>query len=434
MLSEKTPPATMSRHKHHITFFRQSGWMMSASTLAGGMMYAVHMVAQRMPKEEYGVFTTLLQVTALMSIPAVGLQGVFMQQAAASLNPEHERELAGVLRGVLRGTFFVWLIIAATVFLFRNQILQSLGISNPAALWVTVMSGLVILWRPLVLGVLQGRQNFLWCGWTSILEGITRFGGVCVLVGLLGAWAAGAITSVFCGLLVVMILGGWFVRDCFHGEAPPMNWKGWLARVVPMTLGLGVSTFMLSADMIFVQKFFPKEQTAYYGAAGMIGRALVYFTAPLTAVMFPKIVRSAALGEVSNTLKLTLGFMTLAGGCAAVVCTLFPSLPLRFIYDKSFWAVSSPLVPWFAWCMLPLTLSTVLLNNLMARSRFASIPWLLAVAAGYGITLYFRHNSFKEVIQIIGCFGLILLAVCAWFSFHHPKTPSAMPNPGPLAP
>jgi len=117
MIAEKAALTSMSRHKHHIAFFRQSGWMLAATTFTGALMYAVHMVARRMPKDEYGLFTTLLQVTALMTIPAIGLQGVFMQQAAASLNPEHEKELAGVFRGVLRGTFIVWLLMAAAIWL-----------------------------------------------------------------------------------------------------------------------------------------------------------------------------------------------------------------------------------------------------------------------------------------------------------------------------
>jgi len=404
--------------------------MMVASTLGGLMMFAVHSVANRMPKEEYGVFMTLLQVVSLMGIPAVGLQGVFMQQAAASLNPEHERELAGVLRGVLRGTFFLWLIMAAGVFLLRNQILHSLGISNPIALWITLFIALLILWRPLVLGILQGRQNFLWCGGAAMIEGAVRFGGVCLLVGLLGAYAAGALTAVLAGSCIVLIIGGWFSRDCLHGAAAPMNWPSWLARVVPLTLGLGVGTFMLSADMIFVQNFFSKQQTAYYAAAGMVGRALVYFTAPLTAVMFPKVARGAALGEESSALKLTLGLTAVAGGCAALMCSVFPSLPLRIAcYDKSYLEISTPLVPWFAWCMLPLTLSTVLINSLMARLQYAAVPWLVAVAAGYATTLYFRHDTFEMVIRTIGLFGVILLAVCAWFSFHRPRRQAPAPAP-----
>jgi O-antigen/teichoic acid export membrane protein len=184
---------------------------------------------------------------------------------------------------------------------------------------------------------------------------------------------------------------------------------------------MGTGIFMLAADMIFVRRFFPEKESGYYGAAGMIGRAPVYFTAPLTAVMFPKIVRSAATGEKSSALMLALGVTALAGGGAAFLCSLFPSLPLRIIYDASFLEVSTPLVPWFAWCMLPLTLANVLLSSLMAHSQFNAVPWLIIVAVGYAVTLYLWHESFTQVIQTLGCFGLILLGVCAWFTFRSPR-------------
>jgi len=400
--------------------------MMIAGVAGGALSYILHSVASKMPKSEYGVFTTLLQIVSLIGIPAVGLQSVFAQQAAASLHPEHEKELTGVFRGVLRGMIVIWLIMAVVIFFFRNDILTALKITNPAALWMTIVIGLTSLLKPISMGVLQGRQNFLCLGWISIIEGVVRFGGVLVLVGLLAYQAAGAMAAVLAGATSIVLFGFWICRDCLSGPAVPMDWAGWLKRVAPLTLGLGVGTFMLSADMIFTQRFFPKELTGYYGAAGMIGRALVYFTAPLTAVMFPKVVRSAAKGEKSNALLLTLGATALAGVSAAIVCSFLPALPFQILhFDKSYLEISAPLVPWFAWSMLPLTLSTVLINSLMAHSRFQAVPWLVATAAAYALTLYLRLNAlhdlgtdkFPVVIQTIGIFGIILLGVCAWFTW-----------------
>jgi O-antigen/teichoic acid export membrane protein len=435
MSAQKADPPPVAGTKHHLTFFRQSGWLMFATTFGGALMYAVHPIAKNMGKAEYGVFTTLLQVVNLMSIPAVGLQGVFAQQTAGSMTPEHERELAGVVRSVVRGTFALWLAIAAAAFAFRHPILTELKIASPAALAITVVIGLAVLWRPILQGLLQGRQNFLWLGNVLIADGIGRLTAVAVIVGLLGHRVAGAMLGVMLGMLFVVSVGGWLCRDCWHGPAAPMHWAAWLRRVAPLTLGLGVAQFMLAADMIFVQRFFSGEQTGYYGAAGMIGRALVYFTTPVAMVMYPKLARSKATGEKSNALALALGVTALAGAGAALVCTVLPTLPLRIIYDKSFLGISGPLVPWFAWCMLPLTLATVLINSLMARSEFRAVPWLLAVAAGYGVTLYLRlkglsdfgADKFPVVIQTLGIFGLLLLAVCAWFSFRRPAARTAAP-------
>jgi len=189
---------------------------------------------------------------------------------------------------------------------------------------------------------------------------------------------------------------------------------------VPLTLGLGTLMFMLSADMIFVQRYFT-QGTKYYAAAGMIGRALVFFTQPLATVMFTKLVRSAARSEKSDALAHALFATLLAGGAAAIGCTILPWLPLRIVYDKTYLDISTPLVPWFAWGMLPLTLSMVLANALMARSRFSVVPWLIVIAIGYGVTLllelHFGHGTFKAVIQTLAIFSTLMLAVCAWFTW-----------------
>jgi O-antigen/teichoic acid export membrane protein len=428
-MTGKTPEPAPEHHAahHRMAFFRQSGWMMIAATVGGGFMYIVHMVAKQMPKGEYGVFTTLLQVISLMAIPAAGLQMIFAQQVAAAITEEQQRMAISTFRIVLRGIFFIWIIMAVTVAIFWKQALAGLQISNPAALAATVGVGLAAMMMPIVLGMMQGRQNFLWLGWAAIFNGAGRFIVICVVVVLLHGWAAGAMSAVFLGMTGGVMIGAWQIRDVWRTTLVKVAWGEWLRRAVPLTLGFGVATFMLSADMIFAQNFFPRDQTAYYAAAGMIGRALVFFTQPLTAVMFPKIAHSTARSQKTDVLALTLGVTALAGAAVAIGCTLFPSLPLRIVYDKSFLAVATPLVPWFAWSMLPLTLSNVLINSLMARARFAAVPWLVLVAIGYGVALAMvgRHAGkladtgagLRMMIQTLGVFNLVLFLVCAWFTW-----------------
>jgi O-antigen/teichoic acid export membrane protein len=427
MSAAKTETSTAAAEKHHITFFRQSGWMMMAATASGAFMYAVHFVVSReIPKGEYGVFTTLLQVISLMGIPAIGLQPVIAQQQAAAITDEQQRVVASEFRAVWRAIFFIWLGMALVAGIFWQQILAGLKIENSAALAVTVLIGLAAMWMPLVMGILQGRQDFFWLGWTNIFNGVGRFGIVCILILLFNVWAAGSMSAVLLGMMVVIVIGGWLIREVWKIKPVPVAWRNWLKRVIPLTLGLGAATFMLSADMIFTQNFFPREQTGFYAAAGMIGRALVFFTQPLTLVMFPKLARSAATGEKSNALELALGATLLAGGAAAIACTLFPWLPLLIVNGKSFLVVA-PLVTWFAWCMLPLTLSMVLINSLMARSKFSGVPWLVLVAIGYGIALAVvgRHagsladtqTGLRMMIKTLGVFNVLMFAVCAWFTW-----------------
>jgi hypothetical protein len=63
----------------------------------------------------------------------------------------------------------------------------------------------------------------------------------------------------------------------------------------------------------------------------------------------------------------------------------------------------------------------------MARSWFAAVPWLVLVAIGYGVALLMvgRHArnladtqaGLRMMIQTLGVFNLLLLGVCAWFTW-----------------
>jgi len=184
---------------------------------------------------------------------------------------------------------------------------------------------------------------------------------------------------------------------------------------------------MYSVDVIFVQSAFPEDPIPPYMPANMVGFGLFTFTTPLAMVMFPKVARSAALTTNTRVLEYALGATALCGGAAALACTLFPELPLRIIYfgnpDK--WAAAA-LVPWFAWCLLPLIMANVVLGNLLARERFAVVPWLAGVAIAYavGLRLLRPHlldmetvNAFRTIIAMLGTSGLLLLAVTILFSW-----------------
>ena len=408
------------------TFFRQSGWMVLATTLGGIFMWLVHVPAARgMSPAEYGVFVTLLQIMNLMMIPAMGLQIIFAQQTAAAVQPELEQELASTVREVLLGVFVLWGLIAGIVWVEQQRILTNLKIPRPAALWLTVGIGLAMLWWPVLQGVLQGKQNFTWLGLLQIVNGVARFSGVLVFVTWLRWGVVGAMTAAFLGFWLCVGLAVWQTAAVLFKPGRPVRWRAWLSRAIPLSLGLGATQFMMAADQVAVQRWFPAEVTGFYGAAGMIGRALIFFTVPLVAVMFPKVVRSTVLGKRTPVVALALGVTVVLGGSAALGCTLFPKLPLQIVYEPKYLIVA-PLVPWFAWCMLPLTVANVLVGLLLARGFFRAVPWLVLVAVGYGVALavlvpiyrtWEQMKGFLAVVQTLGVFSLLLAGVAGWFAY-----------------
>ncbi|MHB8521258.1 MAG: lipopolysaccharide biosynthesis protein [Limisphaerales bacterium] len=437
-MSSKTEPgpASASANESHATFFRQSGWLVVATVSSGVFMTATQVVASRwMEPAEYGVWFALLRVFLLMSIPSVGLQIIFAQQAAAAITDLQQQQLARTTRAAGQATFLIWLVMAAVAVAGHQHWVSLFKITNPFALWATVAIGLMSLWSPVVKGVLQGQQSFAGLGWVLILDGVGRFVAVTVIL-VLGGQAAGGMTGALIGQVVSLLLGAWFIRAALAGRGARIDWRPWLRHAVPLTLGIGSIQFMSNADVVYVQSVFPEGMPSLrYMPAAMIGLAMVTFTTPLAAVMFPKVVRGTALTQESNAARHAIGTTVLLGGASVLACTLWPKLPLQIIYfSKPIYWEAAPLVPWFVWCLLPLVLANVLLTNLLARERFAVVPWVMLVAIGYGVALATMRpwllsldavTAFRAVVQTLGAFSLLLLAISAWFTRGGRRTPVA---------
>lgn len=408
-------------------FFKQAGWLVAANLGCGVFMFAVHPIVSKMDPAEYGVFATLLKVFLLLGVPAAGLQAVFALQTATAKEPVAQAELAATLRAVLRGTFALWLVVLAAGLAFSDAICATLKISNPAALWATLGLGLTSLWLPVLRGALQGRQDFAGFGWTLMIDGVGRFSAVLVLVVLLHGQAASAMGASLFSQLAAVALAWHATRAVRAVPGGIFAWRPWLARVLPLSLGMGAVMFISTADAVFVQSQFPKEITALYQAGVIVGFGLSQFTLPISSVMFPKIAGGSG-GGPDAALRHTLLASAALGGAVAAVCSLAPTLPLRFVYFRNpdYFLQAAPLVPWFVWSILCLVLANVLVQNLLARERFAIVPWLVAIAAGFAGGLWWVQPklggmdpmaAFRLVVQVLSIACVALLATAVWFTW-----------------
>src|SRR5580704_2139556 len=147
MSSETTAAAPAATEKHHVAFFRQSGWLMVATIASGFMALGVHVLSKFIPETEYSIFGTLLMVTACL--PTLPLQMVYSQQTASALATHRERQLTGMIRQGWLWTLILWAIASLVVLAVQGRIVASWQLSNPAALWMTLGVVLMNLWMPL---------------------------------------------------------------------------------------------------------------------------------------------------------------------------------------------------------------------------------------------------------------------------------------------
>ena len=408
-------------------FFKQAGWLVAANLGCGLFMFAVHPIAGKMEAAEYGVFLTLLKLFILLGIPASGLQAVLALQTAMAKEPAARADLAATVRSLLWAMSALWLVMFIAGWLARDAICATLKVGNPNALLATLGLGLTTLWLPILRGVLQGRQDFAGLGWTLVIDGIGRFSMIVLLVAVLHGQAASAMSASLFSQFAAVALAWYATREVRAVTGGTFAWRPWLARVVPLTLGLGAVIFISSADTLFVQSQFDRDLTRLYGAGVIVGFGLSQFTMPIASVMFPKITGGAGGGQDSALHHTLLGTAAL-GGAVAAVCSLMPTLPLRIVYFRNPEELlpAAPLVPCFAWSILFLVLANVLVQNLLARERFAIVPWLVLIAACFAGGLWWVQPNlrgmepiaaFQFVVQVLGTACAALLGTAIFFTW-----------------
>ena len=392
---------------------------MIANIVGGLFTMGVHFLNKRISAGEYSTFVTLLMVT--VCVPTIPLQMVLAQQSAKALAENRRGELAGMIRLAWLGTTLLWLAGAVVVFFFQDQIAAAWQLPNKSGLWVTMLVVLASLWMPVFNGAMQGKQDFYAMGWAAIGGGIARLLIASLLVVSFASGATGMLLGALVGICLLAAVAMWRTRDLWAARAEAFDKKSFFAQVVPLMLGFAAMQFMFSSDTMFASAYFSREEMKPYGAVGTLARALLWLVLPMAAVMFPKLVHANAKSEKSNLFGLVLGGTGLLTLCGAAGLWLVGPIVIKLIYKEGDVAMAMRLLPWYAFAMVPLAMSNVLVNDLMARMRFAVVPWMaaLAVVYGFALTWALRHwpGKLEVLLQTLGLFNLLLLAVCGIFTW-----------------
>ncbi|HNQ72360.1 MAG TPA: hypothetical protein PKN95_01990 [Verrucomicrobiota bacterium] len=424
--SEKKPSAAATGD-----FFQQSGWLMLANILGGILSLGVHLLNKRIPAAEYSIFGTLLMVTAFL--PTLPLQMVFAQQTASALALGRQRQLAATIRRVSAGIIGVWLLLALVVLGLHGFIRRVWELASVWPLVATLLAVLMALLAPLYTGVLQGKQDFFWMGWSAVVAALGRIGAAAVLVLAFAGGATGMLWGVFLGVSCGLAIALWRSRELWLLPGETLAGHQLWRQVGPLILGFGVCQFMFTTDTMYAKAFFPGAEMKQYVAAGTLARALLWLVLPLAAVMFPKLVHSSARSEHSNLFGIVLaGTAILAIGGALGLWWVGP-VAVKIVYQPEDVPGTVALLPWYAGAMIPLALANVMANDLLARSKFAVVPWMVAVALGYAVALPLMLKQFpgrmEVVLQTLAVFNTLLFLVCGWFTWRRPAATPTQSSP-----
>ncbi|HEY5531791.1 MAG TPA: oligosaccharide flippase family protein [Candidatus Anoxymicrobiaceae bacterium] len=400
------------------------GVMIVATTLAGVLNYVFSIIMTRMLGEAgaFASFNSLNSIFLIVSMGAVSFQTVITKYVAEYEITEEPHKTKALVEAFSR-----WLVILAVAVLAVSIAVawplgRLLKLDSPVFVIIMGTSLAVTLYLTLPYGLLQGQQRFIGLGTASIASAVLRIVAGVVLVelglGVYGALGAATVAGVIVATAII-----YYYRDFLRGKAEKIedfHPAKALWTLIPVAVGVFLVIFMTQIDVVLVKALKTGAQADLYSYAALAGKAVLFFPAGITLVMFPRVSQLRATGRSTRrVLWLSMAACLLLEGAVVGFYWLFPDFTASFFAGKHGKQIAQAqykgifglqFVVLFGIVMAVFALVNVLVYYHLALDRRAFIGLLLAgaVAEIAGIVAY--HKTLPDILLVMLIVGVALLA------------------------
>ncbi|HVM45922.1 MAG TPA: lipopolysaccharide biosynthesis protein [Candidatus Thermoplasmatota archaeon] len=399
------PPVLL---KHDRRFLRSLGFMGLAQIAQFALGFAVIALFVRFREPAaLGVWTTVLLVATLVSLVAqANLQAAVTRFAGGA-------KADGAAGRAVRDVFIVGalLALAATV-LTAVTILAWGDVLLPPEMALPILVGVpLILFQPIVM---LGYSALLVAERNTTAAGLTVVASLAdVLVVGAGLWAGAsllAIVAAYVALRAVHAAAGvWLSLAAFPraDRAPLRAWRylAYAAPALPAVLAAWATT---SVERILLVRYAGATELGLYAAVLTVANLLLIIPAPLSGVLFPRVMRLHADNEhqrAGRYLRHAFNYILLLGLPATVGLILVDAHLMAMLVTPSVLVAAHPIVPWaalsaFLWI---LTAPSIVMMKVLDRTRALGLVWIAATAVVLGVGLL--------LVPPLGMLGAVLARV-----------------------
>jgi O-antigen/teichoic acid export membrane protein len=287
------------------------------------------MLARQMGADEYGLFSFVLSLSAILSIvSALGLNTAAVAFIASYAVEKRWALLRGIVRWGLSRVYLLSFAVAGCLALVA--LLPAFGIDPAERRCLLIGSGIVVCGAVAIAqaGMLRGLRHVV----VAELAESGGFRSLFSLIALLAALLLGrhvadaeqglwiATLSAALALLVTSITLHRRLPAAARSSSPDYRPREWLRMALP--LALITSAFMIQAqvDVFMVRCFTPLRDVGIFSAATRISMLVGFGVVSMSAVMSPIIAEMFTLGRHAELQKLIYQTSAVTSLAAAGVC------------------------------------------------------------------------------------------------------------------
>jgi O-antigen/teichoic acid export membrane protein len=382
------------------------------SLLASALNYLSSVIFSRVLNPVgFGELTAMLALGAIIAVPTSAAQTVVAERVAVHAAMGRMDHLRYMIR---HGFAHIAVLAVAVTTLYVLCIpliveLFSLRVPGPAiALSGVVFCGFLV---PFALGILQGLDRLVLFGVLLVAVSLARivFG---VGWAALDGGAGGAIGGQALGMVGVLVLSAWLLRDVIltrgSGAASSGLRRKPDVRAVSASGAFIAFAVISNLDLLLAKVYLPPDDVGVYAAIAAVGKVVTFLPAAIAVVMVPNAARAHLSGESRRVLRHSAALVAGAAGLAAAPAVLAPGLMISVMFGHGYESASGALIP-----IVIAGAALAMLNLLVVYSvaiRDHRWPLLLLVGVAIqvvGVTLFHESPTQVAIVQAMAALTVL---------------------------
>ncbi len=381
-------------------------------------------IVRKLSYSAYGEYAALLSLFALATIPAQSISPVIVRFASSYLAKKEEDKASGFYFRMFSFLSITALIVLSGFFFGNTYLKQFLHITDTGLI---ILIGITVVLSYVSIVNASYLQSMLKFGFLSILNslgGAIKL-GVGVFLVLLGYQVGGVLWAIFLSFLIVLLLGFYPLRKFIWNQHADKTIavKEIMTYALPTIIALFALSSFTSTDVLLVKHFYSGNDAGLYSGLSLVGRVIFYFTAPITSVMFPLVIKRHAENRNFHSLFFIAILLVMFPSVAITLFYfLFPGIAVLLFLGKSYMAIA-PYIGWYGIFLCLFSVLNVFVNFFLSLKRTGVVVLvvLCALLQAVGISLF--HRNFISVIEVsvITSFGLLLLLLLYYMRLYGAK-------------
>lgn len=403
-----------------------------ATVISGALGYFFQIfIGRSLGSEYYGIFSSLMAMTVILSAPFGALVMIISKQVSTSTALGYASHFHRYYSKYI--TYFIFfsfgvLAISYCSFSFLIDIVPGRDRTIFLLFVLIVLASILVLFNN---AILQGHAEFKLFSFLNVLPVVLKIIFAYIFMAYM---LSGVLFGILLAGTISLLISGRFIYKNYvsyvsNGEVSENNNRGPLKLNIKSILMILLANIgfilMTQLDIILVSHYFDPVLTSSYAVASVLGKAILYLPSGFAIVLYPKVAANHATKQASgNTLFMVLFFTVSSCLCASLFYWIFSDKIIEIFFGNTF-VYAGQILKYYGFAILPLAIVMVMEYFLIAKGRMI-FGWIILIMAPLQILLINQiHESINQVLIIIFGSGLVII-ISALFVLRREFTQSIM--------